>query len=104
MSAEVFKIGYQARSRDKYQARREETEVRLGDTKSFNDRVKTVEGKTDPVSKESTPIRALQPPPAAALPVGSWRSEKGAVPDVKGRIRDSKTMKGARRGGSGRKR
>ena len=101
MTAEQFSIGYHKRSRDKYAEIKAEREVALGDTKSFNDRVSSVEGKAEAVSKESTPIRQLQPPPAS-MPVGSWRSEKSAAPDVKGAIRDHKAMKGAKRGGSGR--
>jgi len=101
MSAEVFKIGYQQKSRDRYADIKAERDVRLGDTKSFNDRVSSVEGKTDPISKESTPIRALQQPPAAAMPVSSRRSEKSATVDVRGKIRDNATMKSAKRGGGG---
>ena len=101
MTAEQFSIGYHKRSRDKYAAIRAEREVALGDSKSFCDRVSSVEGKAEAsASKESTPIRQLQPPPMTAMPVGSWRSEKSAAPDVKGAIRDHKAMKSAKRGGS----
>jgi len=97
MTAEVFGIGYHKRSREKYADIKADREVALGETKCFNDRVSSVEGKTEVVSKESTPIRQLQPPPAS-MPVGSWRSEKSAAPDVKGKLRDHKAMKGAKRG------
>ncbi len=103
MTSEVFGIDYHRRSREKYEAIRAEREVALGNTKSFCDRVSSKEGKTDPISKESTPIRALQTPPVTALPVGSRRSDKAPTVDVKGKIADHKALKGARRSGGRRK-
>ena len=81
MTAQVFGIKYHKQSRDNYAEIKEEREVKLGETKSYLDRVHSVEGTRTPSANTPANIsrRSKSVEDGYKYPVSSRRSDGNAA-------------------------